>query len=256
MPNLIDKVAVITGAASGQGLATARLFAAEGARLALLDWNAEGVQAVCRELEASGTDALLEVVDLSQPAAVERSCRAILDRFGSVDVLFNNAGIGYSANEHYRMASVIETPLADWNAIIAINLTSAYLMIRGLAPRMIEQRAGAIINNTSISALVGIRGADAYTATKGALVALTRALAADLGPHGIRVNAIAPGSIATPMIQPLLDEAGIASRLAAIPLGRIGLPDDVAGVALFLASDASRYVTGQIIAVDGGRTAI
>lgn len=250
------RVVVITGAASGQGYATSKLFAAHGARLALLDWN----ESAGRELEASlistGADAAFHHVDVSVEPAVEDACRAILERFGHVDVLFNNAGIGYSENKRFKMASVFETPLADWNAILSINLTSVYLMTRFLGPSMIERRSGAIINNASVAGIVGVAGWDAYTASKGGVVSLSRALAAALGQHNIRVNCIAPGAIATAMLQPFLDAGGVQERLPNIPLGRIGYAEDIAGLVAFLASDAASYITGQIIAVDGGRTTI
>jgi NAD(P)-dependent dehydrogenase (short-subunit alcohol dehydrogenase family) len=254
MGMLDGKVAVITGAASGQGLASARRFAAEGARLALLDWDGAGLADT--EKEMAGADVASWTVDLSDGAKVAEVCAAILARFGQVDVLFNNAGIGYSETGRFKMAGLIDTPPAAWNAILAINLNGPYHMLRGLLPAMLERGEGSIINNTSISAMIGIPGCDAYTASKGALLALTRAIAAEHGPRGIRANAIAPGSIATPMIQPLLDKAGVNNRLETIPLRRIGLAEEVADVALFLASDASRYVSGQVIAVDGGRTSI
>lgn len=251
---LDGKVAVITGAASGQGAASARRFAAEGAKLALLDWDGDRLKEIEKELASD--DVVIWAVDLSDGARVEEVCAAILARFQQVDILFNNAGIGYSETGRFKMSGLIDTPPDAWNAILAINLNGPYHMLRGLLPAMLERGQGSIINNTSISAMIGIPGCDAYTASKGALLALTRAIAAEHGPAGIRANAIAPGSIATPMIQPLLDQAGVDNRLETIPLRRIGVADEVADVALFLASDASRYVSGQIIAVDGGRTSI
>lgn len=251
-----DRIVVITGAASGQGLASAQLFAAQGAKLALLDWKKDAGERLVSELTQAGHDVMFLHVDLSDAAKVEIACNAILERFSHVDVLFNNAGIGYSEGGRFKMASVFETPLEDWNAILAINLTSVYLMTRFLGPSMIARRSGSIINNASIAGVVGVAGWDAYTASKGAIVALSRALAAGLGQHKIRVNCIAPGSIATAMLQPFLDTGGFEERLPTIPLGRIGAADDVAGLAVFLGSDASSYITGQIIAVDGGRTAI
>jgi NAD(P)-dependent dehydrogenase (short-subunit alcohol dehydrogenase family) len=250
------RVVVITGAASGQGYAAAKLFAEQGAQLALLDWHNDAGQKLLVELTAAGKTAMFVHVDLSDEMAVEAACKSILGRFSHVDVLFNNAGIGFSENKRFKMASVFETPLADWNAIIAINLTSMYLMIRFLGPSMIARRSGSIINNASVAGIVGVAGWDAYTASKGGVVSLSRALAAALGQHNIRVNCIAPGAIATAMLQPFLDAGGFEDRLPGIPLGRIGVAEDIAGLAVFLGSDASSYITGQIIAVDGGRTAI
>ncbi|MDO9527412.1 MAG: SDR family NAD(P)-dependent oxidoreductase [Gemmobacter sp.] len=253
---LKDKVAVITGGASGQGLASARLFLAEGARVVILDWNAAQGEAAKTELSAAGGDVSFVACDLGEETQVRAACDQILAQYGAVDVLFNNAGIGYSEHGRYKMASIFDTPLEDWNNILRINLTGAFLMTKYLGASMIGKGAGSVIFNTSIAGVVGQANIDAYTASKGGLVALTRALAASLGEHGIRVNAIAPGTIDTPMIRAVLDAGGAAPRLAAIPLRRIGTPEDIAGLALFLASDLSGYVTGQIIACDGGRVAI
>jgi NAD(P)-dependent dehydrogenase (short-subunit alcohol dehydrogenase family) len=250
---LKDKVAVITGGASGQGLASARLFVENGARVVILDWNAESGAAAAAGL---GAAASFVACDLGEDAQVRAACDRILEQVGAVDVLFNNAGIGYSEHGRYKMASIFDTPLEDWNNILRINLTGAFLMTKYLGPSMIAKRSGSVIFNTSIAGVVGQVNIDAYTASKGGLVALTRALAASLGEHGIRVNAIAPGTIDTPMIRAVLEAGGAAERLTKIPLGRVGTPEDIAGLALFLASDLSGYVTGQIIACDGGRVAI
>lgn len=253
---LRNKIAVITGGASGQGLASATLFLAEGARVVIIDWNADRGTEAQATLSANGGDVTFIACDLGQEEQVREACDQILKRFGSVDVLFNNAGIGYSEGGRFAMASIFDTPLDDWNSILRINLTGAFLMTKYLGTSMIGKGSGSVIFNTSIAGLVGQVNIDAYTASKGALVALTRALAASLGEHGIRVNAIAPGAIDTPMIRAVLEAGGDAPRLAAIPLRRIGTPEDIAGLALFLASDNSTYVTGQIIACDGGRVAI
>lgn len=254
--DISGRTAVITGAASGQGLASARRFARAGGKLALLDWNAAGGRAAAEELARDSAAAEFFQVDLSDAAAVEDTCARVLGHFGHVDILFNNAGVGYSEGHRFKMATIFETSLEDWNAILAINLTGAFLMTKFLGRSMMERRSGSIINNVSVAGLVGVPGIDAYTASKGALIALTRSLAATLGPYGIRVNAIAPGSIATPMLQPVLDSGGADERMAAIPLQRVGQPEEIAELALFLASDASSYLTGQIVAADGGRTAV
>ena len=252
---LKDRLAVITGGASGQGLASARLFLTEGARVVIIDWNAEQGEKAAAELALLG-DIRFIAADLGQEPQVRAACDRILSDCGTPDILFNNAGIGYSENGRFKMASIFDTPLEDWDAILRINLTGAFLMTKYLGKAMVERKSGSIIFNASIAGVVGQRNIDAYTASKGGLVALTRALAASLGESGIRVNAIAPGSIDTPMIRPILTEASTAERLAAIPLRRIGTPEDIAGLALFLASDHAAYVTGQIIACDGGRVAI
>lgn len=248
---LNDRLAVITGGASGQGLATARLYLEHGARVVILDWNADkGAQAV----EELGDAAAFVACDLGVEAEVRAACDRILADHGTPDILFNNAGIGYSENARFRMASIFDTPLEDWNSILRINLTGAFLMTKYLGAAMVEAKRGVVIFNTSIAGIVGQRNIDAYTASKGALVALTRALAASLGESGIRVNAIAPGAIDTPMLAPALVNSGLVARLEQTPLGRIGTPEDIAALALFLASDHSAFITGQIIACDGGST--
>ncbi|MBP0437352.1 SDR family NAD(P)-dependent oxidoreductase [Tianweitania sediminis] len=252
---LTNKLAVITGGASGQGLASARLFLREGARVVIVDWNAEKGEAAAAELSHLGSATFI-VCDLGDASQVEAACSRILAEHGVPDILFNNAGIGYSETARYPMVSIFETTLEAWNDIIRINLTGAFLMTRFLGREMVDAKRGSIIFNASIAGIVGQKNIDAYTASKGGLVALTRALAASLGEHNIRVNAIAPGAIDTPMLAPALGNAGVVQRLEATPLGRLGTPEDIAGLALFLASDHSAFVTGQIIACDGGRVAI
>lgn len=252
---LDGRVVAITGAASGQGLATAWRAAGAGARLALVDWNAEGGRALAESLGAAGHEAAFFAADLGVAAQVEEACAGIVARFGGVDALFNNAAVGYSESARYPMVDVLETTLEGWNDILRINLTGAMLMTRALLPGMLERGRGAIVNNVSVAGLRGVPDIDAYTASKGALIALTRAWAAKYGPRGVRVNAIAPGSIATPMLQPMLDSGGMDGRLARVPLRRLGQPGDIAELALFLLGDASAYITGQVIACDGGRIA-
>tara|TARA_Y100001951_G_C11265927_1_gene255517 strand:- start:11 stop:781 length:771 start_codon:yes stop_codon:yes gene_type:complete len=254
---LQGKTAVITGAASGQGLASARIFAREGARVVLLDRNVEGGEQAALEITETGGDAFFRKIDLADGQAVTAACEAILSEIGTPDILFNNAGIGYSEAGRITMGSIFDTPPEDWDAILRINLTGPYLVTRTLGRAMRDRNAGgSIIFNTSVSALVGVANIDAYTASKGALVSLTRALAAELGESGIRVNAIAPGAIETPMLKPILEQGGMDKKIDAIPLKRLGQPDDIAHLALFLGSDASAYITGQIIASDGGRIAV
>ena len=253
---LKDKLCVITGGASGQGLSTAELFLDEGARVVIVDWNAEQGDRAVRDLGTDGRQIAFLHSDLGQADQVRATCDEILTAHGTVDVLFNNAGVGYSEHGRFAMAGIFDTPLEDWDAVLRINLTGAFLMTKYLGPAMVDRGAGSIIFNASIAGIVGQSNIDAYTASKGGLVALTRALAGSLGPSGIRVNCIAPGSIDTPMIKPMLDSSPIEDRLNVIPLRRIGTSRDIAGLALFLAAEHSAYVTGQIIACDGGRVAI
>jgi len=252
---LSGRTAVITGAASGQGLASAWRFAAAGARLALIDWNRAEGEKLAAALSAAGHQVLFCTADLGVADQVRAACAQVTDWAGAVDILFNNAAVGYSENARYPMVDTLQTSLEGWNDILRINLTGAMLMTQALLPGMLAQQRGAIINNVSVAGLRGVPGIDAYTASKGALIALTRAWAASYGPQGVRVNAIAPGSIDTPMLRPVLADGAFDSRLSRVPLRRLGTPDDIAGLALFLASDGAAYVTGQVIACDGGRIA-
>jgi NAD(P)-dependent dehydrogenase (short-subunit alcohol dehydrogenase family) len=253
---LEGKVAVITGAASGQGQAAARLFAKEGARVVVADLNDEGAQEVVRDITDSGGEAATARVDVSREAEVEDMIRQAVEEFGRLDVLFNNAGVGYSASDRMKMASVVETPEKDWDTILAINLKGVAMGCKHAIPIMEEQGGGAIVNNASINALVGLSGADAYTAAKGGIVSLTRVLAVDWGPKNIRINCICPGVVETPMIAPVLSDEQVLSLMReSTPLGRLARPEEIAQVALFLASDEASYLNGAILPVDGGWTA-
>jgi NAD(P)-dependent dehydrogenase (short-subunit alcohol dehydrogenase family) len=252
---LDGKIAVITGAASGQGAAAARRFSEEGASVALLDWNGDQGAAMERELVDSGRPAVFHQLDISDNQAVADTITAVYRRFGHIDVLFNNAGIGYSSNDTYSMASVLDTPVDHWRKILEINLDGAANVTRSTLPAMIASGGGSIINNASINGIVGMPGADAYTASKGALVALTRVWAVDYGRKNVRVNCICPGSIRTPMMADAIrtaeDEAHFSNNL----LGRMGTSEEIANIALFFASDESSYLTGVILPADGGWTA-
>lgn len=249
------KVVVITGAASGVGRCAAGLFADAGARVVLADRNAEGARAVAAELPED-TRPLVAGLDLADEDSVIRCVDSVIEETGRIDVLFNNAGIGPSAHDVHPMRNVVETPASAWSAILQINLIGPALMCRGVIPHMVEAGGGAIINNASINALVGLTGADAYTASKGGIVALTRAMAVEWARQGIRVNCLCPGPIDTPMNAPWLADPGKRAYLeAGVPAGRVARPEEIADVAFFLASDAAGYMTGAIIPVDGGWTA-
>ena len=249
---LQDRVVLVTGGASGQGEATCRLFAAEGAKVVVADWNAEGAAKVACDI--GGEPFAVNVALESEVAAmIDFAC----GRFGRLDVLFNNAGVGHSATGRYRMASIVDTPEDAWDAILNINLKGQAMGCKHAIPRMVAGGGGVIINNASIMAIAGVPGADAYTAAKGGVVALTRVLAVEWASRGIRVNCICPGTIATPMVGNLLDDPDGRARLGdATPMKRIGVSDEIARVALFLASDESSYINGAILPVDGGWSAL
>jgi meso-butanediol dehydrogenase/(S,S)-butanediol dehydrogenase/diacetyl reductase len=253
---LSGKSAIITGAASGQGKAAARLFSQAGARLIIADWNTDGAQETVREIRESGGEAFAVQTDVSREADVKVMIQAALDHFKRLDVLFNNAGIGFSSSGRFTMASVVDTPEEHWDAILAINLKSVAMGCKHAIPVMVQQGGGVIVNNASINGLVALSGADAYTAAKGGIVALTRVLASDWGPKGIRVNCICPGGVDTPMVAGVLADPQVMQQFQSnCPLGRVARPEEIAQVALFLASDASSFVNGAIIPVDGGWTA-
>ena len=253
---LDGKVAVITGAAGGQGQAAALLFAGEGAKLLVTDIDEEGAEKTAEEIRDAGGEALALRTDVSREKDVAEMIRAAMEEFGGLDVLFNNAGVGYSAADQLTMASVVDTPEEDWDSTLAINLKGVAMGCKHAIPEMVENGGGAIVNNASINALVALSGADAYTAAKGGIVALTRVLAVDWGANGVRVNCICPGGVDTPMIAPAIaDDQVLGFMQESTPLGRLARPEEIARVALFLASDEASYMNGAIVPVDGGWTA-
>jgi NAD(P)-dependent dehydrogenase (short-subunit alcohol dehydrogenase family) len=252
---LKDKVAIITGSGSGQGEAAARVFANEGAVVVIAEWNEENGKRVEEEIKAFGHEALFFQTDVSNENHIISLVDEVINRYGRIDVVFNNAGVGFSSSSKYKMDRLTETPLHDWNQILAINLNGVYLLSKYVIPIMKKQNAGSIINNSSLNGIIGVPGADAYTAAKGGVVALTRVMAVDYGKFNIRVNCICPGAIDTPMIADVLKNEAFAAAFTSNPLRRVGTPEEIANAALFLASDESSYVTGLIMPVDGGISA-
>ncbi len=251
---LKDKIAIITGAGSGQGRAAAILFAKEGAKIVVSDWKPELGEETVTLVKSDGGQAIFVRTDVSESADVQKLIRTAVDTFGRIDILYNNAGVGFSSP--LSMSDVINTPEADWDRVIAINLRSMYLTAKYGIPEMIRTGGGSIINTASIAAMIGSEAAHAYTAAKGGMVALSRALAVEFGPRNIRVNCICPGAIDTPMIAPVVDPLKKSGRpFMTSPIRRLGTPDDIAYCALYLASDESSFVTGATFVVDGGYTA-
>jgi NAD(P)-dependent dehydrogenase (short-subunit alcohol dehydrogenase family) len=247
---LRDSVVVVTGGASGQGEASARLFASEGGHVVVADWNGEGAARVAAEIGG-----LAFTVDVAQEEQVAAMIDFAWRRFGRLDVLFNNAGVGYSATARFKMASIVDTPGDAWDAILNINLKGQAMGCKYAIPRMLESGGGSIINNASIMAITGIPGADAYTAAKGGVISLTRALAVEWGSRGIRVNCICPGTIETPMVGTITTAEDRTKLSESTPMKRLGQSDEIARAALFLASSDGSYVNGVILPVDGGWSA-
>jgi meso-butanediol dehydrogenase / (S,S)-butanediol dehydrogenase / diacetyl reductase len=248
---LKDKVCIITGGGSRIGRATALLFADEGARLAVADKRNE--QAVAAECAAKGAQAIAVEADVARTVDVKRMIEATVDRFHRLDVLVNNAGYGITG-------SVVETEEEAWDALMAVNARGVFLCCKHAIPVMKRNGGGVIVNTASVVAAVGIANRAAYCASKGAVAALTRAIAIDHVGEGIRCNAIAPGTIDTPYFDDILaqsaDREALRKALAARHLlGRLGTPEEIAAGILFLASDESRFATGTILTLDGGMTA-
>jgi NAD(P)-dependent dehydrogenase (short-subunit alcohol dehydrogenase family) len=251
MGRLEGKVAWITGASSGIGAACARRFAEEGARIAGFDLaRSEGGD--WARAEAQAPEALFRVGDVRRDADLEAAVAEARSRLGRIDVLVNSAGVAGGGPVH-----LIEP--AEWERVIDVNLNGTFLACRRVLPVMMEQGAGSIINLASVEGLEGFEGGSAYNASKGAVVLLTRNMAIDYARRGVRVNAICPGFIDTPMLEGLVEGDALREPRDRIrdahQLGRFGRPDEIANAALFLASDESSFVTGHALVVDGGYTA-
>ena len=247
---LRGKTAIITGAAAGIGKASALLFAQEGAAIILADLDKAGGEQLAAEICASGGQAAFVQTDVSSSQDVRNLIDQAVALQGKIDVLFNNAAINYSGR-------ITDTPEEAWERVMGVNVRGVYLGCKYAIPVMQAGRGGSIINTASAAALVGLRNLAAYTASKGAVLQLTKNLALDYAASGIRVNALCPGVTATEMTLKLIDDAPDpdAERLrfdAARPMGRMGSPAEIAQAALFLASDESSYMTGTHLLVDGG----
>ncbi len=251
MGRLDGKVCVITGAGSGIGRASARLFAREGARVVVADIDDRGAKATVAEIRRVGGEARAQHVDVADEASTVALARRVARGYGRIDVLFNNAGIS-------GVGDVLETEPELFDSVMSVNVRGVYLMSRAVVPVMIKQRSGSIINMSSAIAEIGLARRVSYAASKGAVLSMTRSMQVDVAQHGIRVNALLPGTILTPFVERYIKESysdpeeGYASIRKRQLGSELGQPEDVAFAALYLASDESRFVMASGLIVDGG----
>lgn len=250
---LKDKVCIITGAGGGMGKVAAEMFSKEGAKVAVFERDQKAGKQVVDQINQEGGDASFFEVDIIDEDAVKNAVEGVVEEYGRIDVLYNNAGVMPEADN-----SVINTEQAVWDLVMNINVKGIFLMTKYVIPVMEKQASGSIINIASFVAQMGCSvPQDAYTASKGAVVALTKSLAIQFRPKGIRTNSISPGPIETPLLMEWLvsDEEAKAVRLGRQPAGRFGKPEDIVNCAIYLASDESDWTNGANINVDGGITA-
>ncbi len=250
---LKDKVAIITGGGSGFGEVTGHLFAREGAAVMLADINSAAARAVAESIQAEGGKASWAETNVSSSESAAALVETTLAHFGQVDILFNNAGVE-------GFGSVIDSDEATWERIFAVHVRGAFLCSKYTIPAMIKRgKGGSVINVSSVAGLVGLQNMAAYSAAKGAIISLTRSMAADFAQHNIRVNCIAPGTAMTPLGKRLIENdtpEKLAQRLSRYPLRRFGEPEEIARSVLYLASDDSSYTTGTCLVMDGGLTSV
>ncbi|WP_256756898.1 SDR family NAD(P)-dependent oxidoreductase [Cohnella sp. WQ 127256] len=245
---LHGKTAVITGGSMGIGFATAQRFAAEGARVAIMDWNRQALDEAVSVITAKGQEAIAISGDIQLREDVQHMVDSVLQQWGSIDIVVNNAGI-------CEPASFLDIEEADWDRHMAINLKGTFLVGQLVAREMVKQGTrGSIINMSSVNGLAAEADQAHYNASKGGINLLTMSMALELAPYGIRVNSLCPGYIETRLTRAqIVNPEALAPYLRTIPLGRVGQPEEIADTALFMASDESRYMTGHCLVVDGGQ---
>jgi NAD(P)-dependent dehydrogenase (short-subunit alcohol dehydrogenase family) len=253
---LKDRVAIVTGGGSGIGKATALLFAAEGAKVVVVDMDAMGGEQVVSEIGENGGDAFFVGADLTRELEVKRTVEEAVQHFGALHILFNNAG----TSGHGRDREIENLAQEDWDHVMAINLTGVYLCSKYAVPEIKRNGGGAIVSTASMAGLIALP-THAYVASKAGVIQLTRSMAQEFGKDGIRVNAVAPGYIDTPMLRHAREGVPAAESDARMtdfgeqtPMGRVGRPEEIAGAVLFLASEEASFVTGHTLVVDGGYT--
>ena len=241
---LKDKVAIITGAASGMGHGEAIRFAEEGAKVVVADLNLEGAQAVADEIKAAGGEAIAVAVNVMKVEDIESCVKAAEETFGQVDILVNNAGV------FDKYAKALDVTTDQWNFMLNVNLTSVFEFSKAVLPGMIERGNGAIVNIASVAGLVAGKGGAGYTASKHGVIGLTKHLSAEYARFGVKINAICPGTIETPLVKDVL--AGLSKE--AVPTRTFGQVAEVADLAVFLASDEAKFMSGAMVPIDGGFT--
>lgn len=250
---LEGKVALITGAGGGQGRAAAVLFAKEGARVVVTDVNAEGGAETVQMVQAAGGQAVFQATDVSQAAQVEAAVRVAVETYGALHIMYNNAAV-----LHRKDATVTNLDEDIWDLVVDINLKGVYLGCKYAVPEIIKAGGGSVINVSSLAGLIGIGNVHAYTAAKGGVISLTRAVAMGYAAQQVRCNVICPGGVDTPMMAHVFHNPNPRFREMSAkghPIGRLGTPEDIASMALYLASDESSWVTGSVFTIDGGYAA-
>ena len=248
--SLDGKTALVTGGGSGIGRAASLAYANDGARVVVVDVNVEGGEETIQQIKESGGEAILVHADVSNPKDTQAMVDQAVEAFGSLDCAFNNAGIS-GGRDRLLTADYQED---DWDRVLSINLKGVWLCMKSEIPQMLKQGGGAIVNTASIAGLAGLSGTVAYVAAKHGVTGLTKAAAVEYATSGIRVNAVCPGYIQTPLVQPIFQENdGMEERVASRhPMGRLGEPEEIAQAVLWLSSDAAAFVTGHTLPVDGG----
>ena len=259
MGRLQDKIAIVTGAGTGVGRAAMVLFAKEGAKVVGVSRTKSNLEETLAAVEAVGGTGAIVAADLASEAGAEASVAAAMEAHGRVDVLLNAAGVGWAWGQRspHSMDPIDTTPPEKWREVMAINLDSVYHMCRRVIPIMRKGGGGAIVNVASVAGFMGLRDGHTYTATKGAILNLTRSIAITYAMEGIRANTLAPGYIDTPMIAPvmgLFDDKEVAAQLS--PMERAGTPEEMAHGCLYLASDEASYTNGSVLVIDGGTSAV
>ena len=251
------KVAVITGAGNGIGRAAALAFSARGAKVVVVDQDADGAERTAATIRQQGGDARHHVADVTRSADVQGYVKATLDAYGRVDCFFNNAGI------EGRLAAIVDMDEAAFDQVLSVNVKGMFLGLRHVLPVMLAQKSGAVVNTASVAGLVGTPGMSAYVASKHAVIGLTKSAAGEVARSGVRVNAVCPGPIDTRMIHSIeaqidpANPAAVEERYrAALPLGRYGTAEEIANIVLFLCSDLATNINGAQYVADGGRTSI